>query len=203
MEVYRTESPISTGDPPNYRGVSTTKPLDAAKEAVTVLELAVHLAGQGTPRGAEVAFHCPLPRHDDRHPSFMVNPESNVWYCFPCGVGGNVVELARRAWDYPDDGRGAAEAAMALLLEFGHELPQRPPSWFAKQERQAPIRDAIYDAKIMHLRRRIYRRFFQPAVLAIEDEQERQSEGEMFWAVTRPLARMLVADLEKRKEDQR
>jgi len=41
----------------------------------------------------EILYHCPLPDHDDRHPSFFVNPEKNVWHCFGCDRGGGPVEL--------------------------------------------------------------------------------------------------------------
>src|SRR5215203_980634 len=100
---------------PEHRGAAIVKPIQAAKKAVKVEELAERLAGPGVRRGCEVAFRCPL--YDDHDPSLRVDQERGVWYCDPCAVGGNVVELARRVWGYPDCGRGAAEAAV-FLLEF-------------------------------------------------------------------------------------
>jgi hypothetical protein len=172
------------------------RPIDAAKEAVSVVELAERLSGPGTRRGKEVFFRCPF--HDDRNPSLRVDPDKGVWYCDPCGVGGNVVELARRAWGHTDDGRGAAEAAAFLLMEFGHEVPQRLPSWFAKRQRQKPVRDAIYQMKFDLLRRRLFRRFCSPKLINIEDPDEREEEAQILWAMTRNLAKMLIADLEER-----
>jgi len=32
---------------------------------------------------------CPL--HDDRHPSFLVDPDKNLFYCYGCGRGGDVI----------------------------------------------------------------------------------------------------------------
>lgn len=37
---------------------------------------------------------CPL--HKERHPSFYVHPEKKIFYCFGCGVGGDVFEFVMR-----------------------------------------------------------------------------------------------------------
>src|SRR5215203_4916001 len=126
-----------------YRGVSYMRPIDAAKEAVQVIDLADRLAGPGGPRrvGKEWVGRCLLPDHEDRSPSFTVNAEKNVFFCHGCLRGGDVVELARLAWGY--DQRDAHTAAAVLLMEFGHEVPQRPESWHDKQERQRHTRAAI------------------------------------------------------------
>lgn len=47
----------------------------------------------------EIAFTCPNPEahaNRDAHPSARWNREKAVWYCDACGVGGGVVDLARR-----------------------------------------------------------------------------------------------------------
>src|SRR5215208_6729948 len=102
---------------PRYRGVSYTRPIDAAKEAVQVIDLADRLTGPGGLRriGKEWAGRCPLPDHEDRSPSFTVNPEKNVWFCHGCLRGGDVVELARLTSGY--DQRDAHTAAAMVLME--------------------------------------------------------------------------------------
>lgn len=108
-----------------------------------------------------------------------------------------MVDLAKAAWGY-----GEGEMAMAaadLLHEFGHPIPERPASWYAKQERQKPIRDAIDRARFEHLRRRLFRAFFKPSLLAIEDEEEREAEYGILWEATEPLAEMLLGDLSERR----
>lgn len=51
-------------------------------------------AGPGRKVGKEWVFKCPFPDHEDRHPSFMVNPEAQVWWC-SCSAGG-VVDFKKR-----------------------------------------------------------------------------------------------------------
>src|SRR5688572_9322411 len=82
-----------------YRGISHVRPIDAAKEKVPCIDLADLLLGPGGLRrvGKEWVGRCPLPDHEDKSPSFTVNPEKNVWFCHGCIRGGDCVELARCA----------------------------------------------------------------------------------------------------------
>jgi len=170
---------------PRYRGVSYTRPIDAAKEAVTVEELAERLAGPGVRRGREIAFRCPL--HDDHDPSLRVDPDKGVWFCDPCLRGGDVVELARLAWGYHQ--RDAHVAAAMLLMEFGCEVPKRPPSWYRKQERQKPRREAVEEVKMNVVRRRLFRHLILPLIDAIEDEEEHNRELDRAWGEFQRLMR--------------
>ncbi len=166
---------------PRYRGVSTTKPIDEAKAKVPVIDLADLLCGAGGLRriGVEWVGRCPLPDHEDKTPSFTANPEKNLWYCFGCVRGGDVVELARLAWGYSQS--EAAMAAANLLHEFGFEIPVRPESWYAKQKRQQPTRDGIERVRKNIKRRRLFKYIILPIVDTIEDEQERNAELERAW----------------------
>jgi DNA primase len=166
---------------PRFRGISYTRPIDAAKEAVPIVDLADRLLGPGGLRrvGKEWAGRCPLPDHEDRSPSFTVNAEKNVWFCHGCLRGGDVVALARLAWGY--DEREAHVAAADLLHEFGHELPERPPAWFRKQERQRHTRAAIEETKKNIVRRRLFRHLILPLIDTIEDEEEHNRELDRAW----------------------
>src|SRR5215203_4908774 len=168
-----------------YRGVSYRGPIDAAKEAVSVTDLAERLTGPGVRRGREIAFRCPL--HDDHDPSLRVDPDKGVWFCDPCLRGGDVVELARLAWGY--DQRDAHVAAANLLHEFGHEIPQRSPAWFRKQERQKPRRDAVEEVKMNVVRRRLFRHLILPLLNTIEDEEEHDRELDRAWSEFQRLMR--------------
>lgn len=45
--------------------------------------------------GREYVGCCPFPDHDDSSPSFSINPETQVFYCFGCQRGGDVFVFAR------------------------------------------------------------------------------------------------------------
>ncbi|MDP9475317.1 MAG: CHC2 zinc finger domain-containing protein [Actinomycetota bacterium] len=121
-----------------------------------IVELAERLSGPGVRRGKEIYFVCPL--HDDHDPSLRVDPVKNLWYCDPCAVGGDVVELAQRAWNI----ERADVAAAEVLMTFGHEVPERPPAWFARQDRQAPVRNRLHREKVEHIRMLVFRLIWVP-----------------------------------------
>ena len=164
-----------------YRGVSYMKPIDAAKGAVPVIDLADRLSGPGGLRhvGKEWAGRCVIPDHEDRSPSFTVNPEKNVFFCHGCVRGGDVVELARLAWGY--DQRDAHVAAAMLLMEFGHEVPQRPPAWHRKQERQKPIDDAIEETIKGNFRHRVFKYIVLPYLQLSDSPADGKAEIAAAW----------------------
>jgi hypothetical protein len=104
--------------------------------------------------------------------------------------GGDVIELARFLWGY--EKHEVAMAAADLLHEFGHPIPERPASWYAKQKRQKPIRNAIEEAKVRHTQRRVFRTF-TPLIEAIGDEEERRAETEYLWDAAGEIAVLIVA----------
>jgi DNA primase len=138
---------------PSYRGVGVLRAIRAAKEAVSIEEVARLLSGPGVKRGREIAYLCPL--HDDHDPSLRVDPEKGVWFCDPCLVGGDAIALARAVWEIERPDVAAAE----LLVAFGHgdKLPKRPASWFAKERRQKAARDLIEEARVQVLMRRLWK----------------------------------------------
>ena len=167
---------------PERRGASHRSVIDAAKEAVTTLDLADRLCGPGQLRrvGEKWVARCPLPEHNDRSPSFTVYPETDSFFCFGCLVGGDVIELARHAWGYGKD--EVAMAAADLLRVFGQEVPQRPPAWPRKQERQRQTRAAIEETRKNIARRRLFKHLILPLIDAIENVGERNRELERAWA---------------------
>ncbi len=168
--------------------VSLRKPIDAAKEAVRIEELAEKLCPDLKRTGANPTARCPLPDHEDRTPSFVVYPETNSWWCFGCALGGDVVDLAALAWGIENPAVAAAE----ILMDFGHEVPQRPPAWFRRQERQKGMRSKIEDVRRQVLMRRLFRWVFEPMLAEIEDDEERARAGAQVWREVLPLAVRMV-----------
>ncbi len=173
---------------------SFRKCCEAIREAVPLGEIACRYT-ELKPYGGKAWFlgRCPLPDHEDRTPSFYIYPNEigSRWWCYGCGRGGDVVDLEFFCGDYGE----LWEAMISLAVEFDIALPERPRSWYRRQERQAPVRDGIEEAKVHVARRRLYRWSFEPLVLATRDEEDRAHDAQVFWEATEPLARHLVANL--------
>ena len=134
--------------------------IDAAKAAVPTIALADILCGPGQMRriGERWTGVCPLPGHEEKTPSFTVYPGDRGWWCFGCNRGGDVVNLARLAWSIDRADVAAAE----VLMAFGHPIPPRPEAWFARQDRQKPIRGTIERQRIEHVRLLVFRLIWTP-----------------------------------------
>ena len=68
--------------------------LDALKQQIPLLEyLQAHdwQPARQLSRGRFMGL-CPL--HEDREPSFLVDPHKNLFYCYGCGRGGDVIRFA-------------------------------------------------------------------------------------------------------------
>ena len=154
-------------------------PLDVVASCYTKLE----------PLGGQAWFtgRCPLPDHEDKTPSFYVYPPGR-WWCYGCKRGGDVVDLEFHCGDHGE----LWEAMISLAVEYDVELPQRAPAWFARQERQMPVRDALEEVQVKHVQRRLYR-IFAPAIEKIEDQAERKAEKVQTWDDLRHVAALIVA----------
>ena len=94
---------------------------ETVKAAVTVRQAAEHY-GLKINRSGMIC--CPF--HDDRHPSLKLNED--YFYCFGCGVHGDVIALTAQIFDLPP-----AETAKKLAADFG--ITDQKPSVLAKLKR--------------------------------------------------------------------
>ena len=67
---------------------------DLLKQQIPLLD---YLQGQGwkaarRSAGGRLLGLCPL--HPDQRPSFLIDPSKNLFYCYGCGRGGDVIRLA-------------------------------------------------------------------------------------------------------------
>ena len=65
----------------------------------------VEVVGQYTYlRKAVLNFSGRCPFHEERTPSFSVNPVEKLYYCFGCGAGGNLIGfvMAKENMDFPE-----------------------------------------------------------------------------------------------------
>jgi DNA primase len=178
----------SIQDSPADTSYGFRKCCEAIRDAVPIEEVArqyTHLE----PFGGKAWFtgRCPLPDHEDKTPSFYIYPPGR-YHCYGCGGSGDVVDLEFHCGDYAE----LWEAMISLAVEYDVELPERPRRWFARQERQKLVRDALEEVKVHHVQRRLYR-LFAPIIDRIEDQTERKAEKAQTWHELRQVAVLVVA----------
>lgn len=80
-------------------------------------------------QGARMVGLCPF--HEERTPSFSVDPQENLYHCFGCGVGGDVIKFVEEK-----EGLGFAEAVELLADRYGVELEREQEDPRAEARRQ-------------------------------------------------------------------
>jgi hypothetical protein len=60
---------------------------------------------------------CPMPDHEDRHPSCKVT--STHWRCWSCGAGGSIIDLGAAVYGLEPRGSGYHEIRRRLLVDLG------------------------------------------------------------------------------------
>jgi DNA primase len=78
-------------------------------------------------RGKNYTGLCPF--HPEKKPSFSVSPDKQVYYCFGCGQGGNVITFLMN-----HEKIGFSEAVRELAKRAGITLPKKP---IDKEKKQA------------------------------------------------------------------
>lgn len=69
--------------------------LDSIKQDASLLRLAETKGLKLKQHGKDYVGHCPF--HDDRTPSFVISPATNLWHCLgACGCGGSVIDFVMK-----------------------------------------------------------------------------------------------------------
>ncbi|HEX6781857.1 MAG TPA: DNA primase [Solirubrobacterales bacterium] len=89
-------------------------------------------------QGARYVGLCPF--HDERTPSFSVEPQEKLYHCFGCGVGGDVIKFVEEK-----DGLNFAEAVELLADRYGVEIEreQEDPRAEAKRQRRRRLEELL------------------------------------------------------------
>ncbi|HEU5143420.1 MAG TPA: DNA primase, partial [Solirubrobacterales bacterium] len=80
-------------------------------------------------QGARWVGLCPF--HEERTPSFSVNPQEKLYHCFGCGVGGDTIKFVEEK-----EGLGFAEAVELLAERYGVEIQREREDPRAEARRQ-------------------------------------------------------------------
>ena len=68
--------------------------LERIKQEVSLLTLAESQGYKPQKQGKDYVVHCPF--HDDKTPSCVISPKSNLFNCFGCGAGGSVIDCVMK-----------------------------------------------------------------------------------------------------------
>jgi len=102
--------------------------LERVKQAADIVEV-VSAHTDLRRQGARYVGLCPF--HEERTPSFSVEPQEKLYHCFGCGVGGDVIKFIEEK-----EGLGFAEAVEILADRYGVELEREQEDPRAEARRQ-------------------------------------------------------------------
>jgi len=116
---------------------SSKEAIKAAADLVAVVEERTSLRKQG----ARLVGRCPF--HDERTPSFSVNPAEGFYYCFGCHKGGDVISFVQ-------DTQGLDFASALEWLADRFRVPIEyedvSPEQTARRDRRARLTELLDDA---------------------------------------------------------
>lgn len=112
--------------------MSTVDDIKAKLDIVEVLrEQGVQLAQAGQ------SFKARCPFHNEKTPSFIVNPHKQVWFCFGCSKGGDLLTFVQER-----EGLEFGEALKLLAERAGVKLEVRDPRLEGVKTRSLSVLDA-------------------------------------------------------------
>jgi DNA primase len=146
----------------------------AAKEGIDLLSVAQDLTSLRK-KGEQWRGKCPICDNGAHSDAFSLDAAAGLFYCHACGRGGDTVRLVELWGPFT-----VGEAVAWLGHTFGLHLPERPDSWFEKQDRQARLRQRLEAERLEIKRRRLFKYFILPELEKIA-EPDRGRETNLAW----------------------
>jgi DNA primase len=106
--------------------------IERVKDAADIVEV---VSAYTDLRRAGTRFTGLCPFHDERTPSFSVDPAAKLYHCFGCGVGGDVIKFVEEK-----EGLGFPDAVEALAERYGVELEREREDPRAEETRRRRAR---------------------------------------------------------------
>ncbi|HEV2790798.1 MAG TPA: DNA primase [Solirubrobacterales bacterium] len=115
----------------------SSESVERVKQAADIVEV---ISAHTDLRRQGVRYTGLCPFHDERTPSFSVEPQEKLYHCFGCGVGGDVIKFVEEK-----DGLNFAEAVEVLADRYGVELEreQEDPRAEAKRQRRRRLEQLL------------------------------------------------------------
>jgi DNA primase len=101
----------------------------SVREVVAAADMVEVVSGRTALRKAGARYSGRCPFHEERTPSFSVNPADKLYHCFGCGKGGDVITFVRETENV--DFAGAVEwlaERFRVTLEYEETSPQQEQS---------------------------------------------------------------------------
>jgi len=89
-------------------------------------------------RGKDFVGLCPF--HDEKTPSFSVSPTKQMYYCFGCGTGGNVIKFLMELGKRP-----FTEVVLELCERYQVPVQTLEPEQRQQLQRQLSLREQLYE----------------------------------------------------------
>jgi len=128
----------------NFIPEETIRAIENAADIIEVVSESIVLKKTGK----NFVGLCPF--HSEKTPSFSVNPDKQIFYCFGCGAGGDIFEFLMK-----QDGMSFPDAARMLARRYGIEIPM--PQMAPARKRQISEKENLYalNSRVMEFYRHI------------------------------------------------
>ena len=108
--------------------------VDEIRERSDIVEVISECGVPLRPAGKDYKANCPF--HEEKTPSFSVSPQKQIFYCFGCQTGGNVISFVQKR-----EGKSFVESVEWLAGRLGMALPSQD----AKAEQASRKRRGLQD----------------------------------------------------------
>ena len=108
--------------------------IEEVRERSDIVEVISECGVPLRPAGKDYKANCPF--HEEKTPSFSVSPQKQIFYCFGCQTGGNVISFVQKR-----EGKSFVESVEWLAGRLGMTLPTQD----AKAEQASRKRRELQD----------------------------------------------------------
>ncbi len=109
-------------------GTFTHDTIERVKEAANIVEI---ISAHTDLRRSGASYMGLCPFHDERSPSFSVDPQAKLYHCFGCGVGGDVIKFVEEK-----EGLPFPEAVESLADRYGVDVEREKEDPRAEEARR-------------------------------------------------------------------
>lgn len=119
---------------PQTRGSVPRETIDEIRSRSDIVEVISECGVALRAAGRDYKGLCPF--HDEKTPSFTVSPQKQMFYCFGCQTGGNVISFVQK-----HEGKNFIETVEWLAGRLNIDLPNRDSRGSANRKRFTTLED--------------------------------------------------------------